>query len=1148
MQWFEKKRIDEGQDLPWFDKRVKTRTETRIALSRLLKRRSYHNSKKQNHTLINQEMEKLRFAIGLPHQQAEKAKADLPNSYKNKIDEKNTIQAQSLNPMRSQVELRHKLPHLKIYEKEMTIFEKFPLEKNTVNSENSDDDFFTQKLWQTKQNSYDHAESGPNHRPKSEKQFEKQNENFSKSSAGVSQVNEPAPIPLLSFAYRYAAAQACKTSDFKITCSPSCFSTNLKDYQEPQNLLTKYLYTLQGKPSETATVANENAQKNKAYEEKPKEEEHRIFYSLTESPSAAVSAFSATDTKTKKPAQENQNKIFTSRQELAQEANLEHNSDAEPSFDQSDLSRHRVVINPQYASPLRAQPLPDSWQNCMQPAEQDSWSFDPERDPWIDNRPDLQVLRSEEISENANSTKPALMPLASSALTLDKTKTDGNADSKTAFSSLSKPQSSDNIQTTILKEENEKFFDNFRDNLTDVSENFSFHELVQDEITQDNLQPQNGKQDSHEPVEQENFDDNTFLMEKDMQANGQAQKNIGKQTFPLRETKEKKQEEGTLALITDNTTEDNDNLEYHSQTEEKLTPLNCDKQNAEIAAPEENSFAEANSPAAPEEIIREQFLQEAAAGENPQEEDDTEVLIDKEEKNTESTSEKNKASKEEKTITPSLVKTFAKNKTNGNTNVSSVPDACERASITPQVEFNEQYFLKLNPFKKNHKKFVVNPAEIQAVILKLEETLNQFNIEGRVVGLQQGPIITRYEIKIPPGIKVNRLLSLTDELAMALEAMKVRIEAPIPGRSTAGIEIPNKERQTVYLGDLVNDEAFQESSAHLPLPFGKDIAGNSVIEDLVNMPHLLIAGATGSGKSVAVNAFITSLILNRTPEQVRFLLIDPKLVELSHYNEIPHLLHPVITDHQKAILALNWAVEEMERRYEDLVDMRVRDIRSYNEKIMAAQTRVPLMPYIVVLIDELGDLMMVAGKDVESSIIRLTQKARAVGIHLILATQRPSVDVITALIKANCPARISLQVAQKTDSRTILDGNGAEQLLGKGDMLFRHPSRGALQRIQCPYVEDGEVEEVVRQAKELGNPHYIVLEDPKAAAAQGDPEDEALMDEAWQIITESQKASASYLQRRLRIGYNRAARIIEAFEAKGWIGPQSGSKPREILV
>ncbi len=474
----------------------------------------------------------------------------------------------------------------------------------------------------------------------------------------------------------------------------------------------------------------------------------------------------------------------------------------------------------------------------------------------------------------------------------------------------------------------------------------------------------------------------------------------------------------------------------------------------------------------------------------------------------------------------------------------------DRASVTPVLTINRQREL-LFPLLKTQKRALefTNPAEAQSVIEKLEETLEQFSIEGHVVGIQRGPIITRYELKMAAGIKVNRILALTDELAMALEAMRVRIEAPIPGRSTVGIEIPNKQRIKVLLGDVLNDAGYKEFGGQLPLPLGRDIAGNLLIEDLTRMPHLLIAGATGSGKSVAVNSFISSLIMNKTPEEVRFLLVDPKLVELSAYNDIPHLLHPVITEPNKAILALNWAVEEMERRYEDLADMRARDIRSFNEKVKAQKgtSDYPVMPYIVILIDELGDLMMVAGKEVESSIIRLAQKARAVGIHLILATQRPSVDVITALIKANCPARIALQVAQKTDSRTILDGNGAEQLLGQGDMLFRHPSKGQLIRAQVPLIEDNEVEDVVAYAKKLAKPVYITLEDPKGKMGELEDGDEELFDEAWQIIVESQKASASYLQRRLRIGYNKAARLIEAFEARAMIGPQIGSKPREII-
>ncbi|MCX7632879.1 MAG: DNA translocase FtsK, partial [Turneriella sp.] len=478
-----------------------------------------------------------------------------------------------------------------------------------------------------------------------------------------------------------------------------------------------------------------------------------------------------------------------------------------------------------------------------------------------------------------------------------------------------------------------------------------------------------------------------------------------------------------------------------------------------------------------------------------------------------------------------------------------LPQTWERASVTPVVVLNRQQDLRFPMLKTQPRAFESsNPAEAQAVIAKLEETLEQFSIEGHVVGIQRGPIVTRYELKMAAGIKVNRILALTDELAMALEALRVRIEAPIPGRSTVGIEIPNKERVKVLLGDILGDPGFREYGGALPLFLGRDSAGNLLVEDLTRMPHLLIAGATGSGKSVAINSFISSLILTKSPEEVRFLLIDPKLVELSAYNDIPHLLHPVITEPNKAILALNWAVEEMERRYEDLAELGARDIRSYNDKLRQQRHKIdlPTMPYIVVLIDELGDLMMVAGKEVESSIIRLAQKARAVGIHLILATQRPSVDVITALIKANCPARIALQVAQKTDSRTILDSNGAEQLLGQGDMLFRHPARAQLIRAQAPLIEDEEVESVVAWAQKLAKPVYITLEDPKGKLGELEDGDEELLAEAWQIIIESQKASASYLQRRMRIGYNKAARLIEAFEARGLVGPQIGSKPREI--
>lgn len=581
-----------------------------------------------------------------------------------------------------------------------------------------------------------------------------------------------------------------------------------------------------------------------------------------------------------------------------------------------------------------------------------------------------------------------------------------------------------------------------------------------------------------------------------------------------------------------------------TETEEEISFTESRSEKPEVSDPHNTDTVEQKTYSTYDDE-EDDFIDEDTDGsryENNDEETDSDIQTDYNEKNSEA--DKIQASTAETTVDH---KKKAEIASESNT---------ERASITPLVAVSKQYTIPFSLLKtdKNNLK-PVDPKETQAVIQKLEETLQQFGIDGRVVGIQRGPIITRYELKMAPGIKVSRILGLTDELAMALEALRVRIEAPIPGRSTVGIEIPNKNRARVLLGDILNDEHYREFEGNLALPFGKDIAGNIVLEDLSKMPHLLIAGATGSGKSVTVNSFITSLILNRTPDDVRFLLIDPKLVELSHYNDIPHLLHPVITDPQKAVLALNWAVEEMERRYEDLAEMRVRDIRSYNSKIKTlnkktfrSQNPHPPMPYIMVLIDELGDLMMVAGKEVEASIIRLSQKARAVGIHLILATQRPSVDVITALIKANCPARIALQVAQKTDSRTILDSNGAEQLLGQGDALFRHPSRAQLIRVQAPLVEDEEVEEIVKSAKKTGKPEYITLEDPRGDVAALDNEDEELFDEAWNIIKESGKASASYLQRRLRIGYNRAARLIEAFEARGYVGPQIGSKPREILI
>ena len=439
--------------------------------------------------------------------------------------------------------------------------------------------------------------------------------------------------------------------------------------------------------------------------------------------------------------------------------------------------------------------------------------------------------------------------------------------------------------------------------------------------------------------------------------------------------------------------------------------------------------------------------------------------------------------------------------------------------------------------------------DIEQTKRRLEQVMQDYGIQGRVVRTQRGPVITLYEVKLEPGVKVSKILGIQDEIKMNLEAPSVRIIAPIPGKSTVGIELPNRQREQVVLRDLLRNE--RDPGRDLAIVLGKNIAGERVHVDLTRLPHLLIAGATGSGKSVYLNAVIASLLFSRSPEDVRFIMIDPKMVELKLFEGIPHLIMPVITDVRLASKALNWIVAEMERRYTILSRLRCRDIRSYNERLKAGtlgRADLSHMPYIVVVIDELSDLMMVAAKDVEDSIIRLTQKARAVGIHVVMATQRPSVDVITALIKANCPARIAFHVAQKTDSRTILDANGAETLLGRGDLLYKSPTATGLSRIQAPLITEEEIESIVQRSRRFGEPAYVDLEEESNDSLDDQGEvDPELFEQAWQVILESGKTSTSYLQRRLRIGYNRAANIIELLEQKGYLGPAIGNKPREIV-
>ena len=476
--------------------------------------------------------------------------------------------------------------------------------------------------------------------------------------------------------------------------------------------------------------------------------------------------------------------------------------------------------------------------------------------------------------------------------------------------------------------------------------------------------------------------------------------------------------------------------------------------------------------------------------------------------------------------------------------------------------------------------------EILASSAILEKKLLDFGIEGRVVQVLPGPVITLFEYEPAPGIKVSRIVSLTDDLSLAMRCVGLRILAPVPGKPVVGIEIPNMRRETIYFKEVMTSDEFQLLQSNLTLAIGKDITGEPAVQDLATTPHLLMAGSTGSGKSVGLNAMICSILLNATPDEVKLIMIDPKMLELSIYDGIPHLISPVVTNPKKAAAALQWAVSEMELRYKMMAESGVRNINGFNElaeelqkeydqelkkrqkankgvKPAMAEDGEPedeemmpeppaKLPYIVILIDELADLMMVASKGVEDSLTRLAQMARAAGIHLIVATQRPSVDVLTGIIKANFPTRMSYKVTSRVDSRTILDAMGADKLLGKGDMLFLPPGTTKLQRLHGVMVSDAEIQRIVDFIKKQAKPHY--QEDIFQSVVQAEPNEEEAeefdekYDEALAIVAKDRQASISYIQRRLRIGYNRAARIIETMEREGVVGPSDGVKPREVYV
>jgi len=474
----------------------------------------------------------------------------------------------------------------------------------------------------------------------------------------------------------------------------------------------------------------------------------------------------------------------------------------------------------------------------------------------------------------------------------------------------------------------------------------------------------------------------------------------------------------------------------------------------------------------------------------------------------------------------------------------------------------------------------IDEDEVKRSAALLEQKLADFGVEGKVVEVQPGPVVTMYKFEPASGVKVSQIVNLADDLSMALKALAIRIQAPVPGEAVVGIEVPNRRREKVYLREILESEQFAAAQSNLTIALGKDISGQPVVADLARMPHLLIAGATGSGKSVSIHTMIASILFNATADDVRFILIDPKMLELSVYDNIPHLLVPVVTEPDKAAAALLWATQEMENRYRLMRDMGVRNIDGYNRAIEAGR-RPPTASLIgdtaainddaegegdepepspppaprklhkmVIVIDELADLLLSEGKTVERDITRIAQKARAAGIHLILATQRPSVDVITGLIKANLPARISLQVTSRVDSRTILDSIGAERLLGEGDMLFMPPGTAKLRRLHGPFVSEDEIRKVTDFLRSQGTPDYKmeILETARGEPGEGGEsfERDEMYDEAVRIVLETNQASISMIQRRLRVGYNRAARMVEQMEREGLVAPADGARPREV--
>jgi len=543
------------------------------------------------------------------------------------------------------------------------------------------------------------------------------------------------------------------------------------------------------------------------------------------------------------------------------------------------------------------------------------------------------------------------------------------------------------------------------------------------------------------------------------------------------------------------------------------------------------------------------------------------------ERETEKKARKTKAVKKDESPAPPdsseskpVTKTRRKPRKKTAPEIEAVPSA-----LTPtNYELPPYTLLDKLPSKKS--RTVTTDTALGARIL--EDTMTEFNVEAEVTNVEVGPVVTSYEVLPAPGVRVERIAALSKNIALSMKAVSVRVQAPIPGKGVVGIEVPNEKSTMVYFREVLEGSEWIDSKAALPLVLGKDVSGTNIVADLAKMPHMLIAGATGAGKSVCMNSILAGLLMSRTPDQMKLMLVDPKMVEFSFFNELPHLVVPVITDPKKVSLGLRWAINEMEKRYKLFARIGVRNIQSYNERPVFKQEELfspeeltgdgtpppttskdpDRLPYIVIVIDELADLMMVAQADIENAIARLAQLSRAVGIHMIIATQRPSVNVITGTIKANFPARLAFQVAQKVDSRTILDTNGADTLLGKGDMLFLPPGTSKLMRAQGTMTSDDEIRNIVEFWKNQAVPHYeLAIKEKIESTApelpeQDEQKDMGLLDQAVEIIRQTRRASTSSLQRRLRIGYTRAARLMDNLEERGIVGPPNGSDPREILI